>query len=276
MKRFCLLSIVLLSAVCFKVFAQVSVYPMAVFLDSKNNRSAAMSLYNPTEKEKEVEITFKFGYMKFDSLGKQFLCMEDSVFEKKYSSAPFMSVYPKKIILKSNSQQVVKFIAKNFSDLPDGMYWTRIVSTASDLKKQIDSTNTGKISVNLDLKFSLVNVAFFAKGKVFTEVDIKNFKASSDSASINLYLNISKGGNAPFLGLANVKIKDAKGDEVTAFEEAFPIYSDAYKAISMDKKLFKPGNYVAEIELTNDHKDVPKEFQVPFKPFTKKFEFKVD
>ena len=95
-----------------KGFSQISINPPVIFIDN-NTRTGTITVFNQSQDSKEIEISLKYGYVDTDSTGNSVLIFNDTLTEKKYSIAPYTSIYPKKFILKPNQQQDVKFMVKN-------------------------------------------------------------------------------------------------------------------------------------------------------------------
>jgi hypothetical protein len=256
--------------------AQIAVTPLALFVDNVS-RAGDMTIFNQGTEPKEISIRLNYGYIDYDSTGKSLLNMDDTITSKANSISPYITIYPKKLIIQPGTSQTVKFMVKNTNSLSDGTYWTRIVTESKDIKKQIDSTNRGdKVSVGLSIKFNMVSAFIFQKGKLNTKVNLNSLTIKTDSSKVNLLLDFSREGNSPFFGTSKITIYDNKGDEVKSTEETFAAYFKGIKAFAYDKELLKPGNYKAEIILTNDQPDVPDDRKVPFDKMKKTFEFKVE
>ncbi len=256
--------------------AQIAVSPLALFVDN-NSRSGDMTIFNQGTEPKEINIKLNYGYIDYDSLGRSFLNMDDTITSKESSISPYLMVYPKKLILQPGTSQTVKLMVKNTNSLPDGTYWTRIITESKDIKKQIDSTNVGdKVSVGLSIKFNMVSAFIFQKGKLNTAVNLNALNSISDSANVKLLLDFSREGNSPFFGTCKINVFDNQGDEVTSSEETFAAYFKGTKAFGFDKAILKPGNYKVDFTLTNDQPDVPDDRKIPFDKITKSFEFKVE
>lgn len=256
--------------------AQIAVSPLALFVDN-TTRSGDMTIFNQGTEPKEINIKLNYGYIDYDSTGRSFLNMDDTLTSKENSISPYLTVYPKKLIIQPGTSQTVKLMVKNTNSLPDGTYWTRIITESKDVKKQIDSTNlTDKVSVGLSIKFNMVSAFIFQKGKLNTNVNLNSITTTTDSAQVKLLLDFSREGNSPFFGTCRINIYDNNNDEITSNQETFAAYFKGIKAFGFDKGLFKKGNYKAEFVLTNDQPDVPDDRKVPFTKLKKSFEFSIE
>ena len=257
-------------------YSQIAVSPLVLFVDN-TSRTGDMTIFNQGAEPKEISIKLNYGYIDYDSTGKSLLNMDDTITSKENSISPFITVYPKKLIIQPGTSQTVKFMVKNTNSLADGTYWTRIITESKDVKKQIDSTNHGdKVSVGLSIKFNMVSAFIFQKGKLNTRVNLNSLTARTDSNKINLLLNFSREGNSPFFGTSKITITDNNGEEVKTIEETFAAYFKGVKAFPIDKDILKKGIYKAEVVLTNEQPDVPDEKKVPFDKVKKIFDFTVE
>ncbi|TAL69889.1 MAG: hypothetical protein EPN82_04535 [Bacteroidetes bacterium] len=276
MKSRIFVAVILLLLSAGVIYAQVAIYPPAVFIDAKT-RSGSMTVLNQGDDPKEIDIEPKFGYMAYDSNGNVFTQYKDSVAESSNSVIPYLTIFPKKFVLQPKKDQVIRFLIKNIGKIPDGMYYTRIATTSKDVQKQIDTTNLGdKVKIGLSFKFVFMTVLFFEKGSLNTKVDITSLTTGTDSTHIRLNFSFVRDGNAPFLGTAKLKITNSEGDEVENREDKIPLYFSATRAFPVSKDKLKPGKYKAELTLTSDQPDIPDEMRVPFEQVTKTFDFVVE
>lgn len=257
------------------LFSQVMVYPQVVFMNNKIT-TGKIDLENKSEKEMEVNISLIFGYPSFDSTGKTFMQYKDSISEKSFSIAPNLSFFPKKIVLKPKEFQTVKFLLKNYNKLSDGTYWARIVTKAKEMQLQYDTTNVKDVKIGMNLEFAMITALIFEKGKVNSSIELTTFKQSTDSLNINFIIGFEKKGNSPLFGTAELLIKTENGEIIENSKSTTPIYFSSAKAFSFEKAKFKSGKYSFNIKLTNEQKDVPKDFKIPFNEVSKTFEFTIN
>jgi len=269
--------IALISLILFgsEALSQVGLYPQAVFLNMRN-RASNLKVLNMTEETKEIIIDMKFGFPQYDSLGNYDLVYGDSLPEAKWSAVPFVRVFPKRLLLKGKEDQVVKFMLGNMGDLPDGTYFGRIHVLSKKPPAEIDTTPTDKISAQLDVHFTLVSALIVEKGKTNCEISISPAWTTIDSSKVNIMLPVEKGGNSPFLGTTEMRVMDISGNIVAETKEMTPYYSSGTRSFKFDKNLFRNGKYKVELTMSNEHKDVPDDFKVPFEPLTENFIVEVD
>lgn len=254
-------------------FSQISVTPPGLFI-TNNTRSGTLTIINNRSEATEIEMELRFGYVAFDSLGRNIIVYNDSTAEKNYSIRPYSTLYPKKFVLQGSLQQEVKFMIKNTNSLPDGTYWARVITRSKDVKKQIDTTNIqDSVKINLVMVVEYSTLLVFQKGKLNTKVDIRSLDVQSDSMNLRLIFDFQREGNSPFFGTGWIKIYDSNGDVIANKKEIFPLYFDSKKGFTFDKNTLKPGNYRAEITLKGEQPDIPEENKVNFMEIKKSFDF---
>jgi hypothetical protein len=273
MKKIITFSLFCMILFCINCPAQLSIYPPALFIDNES-KSGSITVKNPQDIPKEIEVSLVFGYVGVDSNGNSKMIYGDSIPESKHSIKPYTTFYPKKLVLPPQQTQTVKFLIKNSNTLEDGIYWVRIVTTSQNLAQQIDSTNIkDSIRVNFLIKLSFVTVLFFEKGKLNASIDIKSLQAKTDTANLNLIFDFKHKGNSPFLGNANIILYNSDGDEIDKKNESVPIYFDSKRNFRFKKDKMKPGNYSVEITLDTERPEVPDEFKFDFERVKRKFNF---
>ncbi len=258
------------------IFAQVKVFPMAVYIDPIL-RSGEMTVSNPTEDKKEVEVKLEYGYPTCDSLGHVYTRFDDSVSAKDYSLVPYVLIFPKKIILKPKGEQTIRFMLKNVNNLPDKVYWSRIITSAVQAVKQIDTAavSKNKVAVSINLKINMATAIVYQKGKVYTKLTMPSMYTTTDSANVNLFVKFVRGGNSPAFGTCYLTVSDESGNIIDKQKQAFSVYLTTTKSFQIEKSKMKPGKYKAEIKYTNEQSATPEAYRLDFKPFIKSFDFEI-
>lgn len=267
---------VLFGFVSFSLYSQVRIYPMVVYIDPIL-RSGEMTVMNPADQEKEVEVSLRYGYPTCDSLGNMFTTFTDSLTAGTNSLVPYVSIFPKRIIIPAKGEQTIRFMLRNVQNLPDNTYWARIITSSVSAVKQLDSTaDKDKINIGINLKIEMATAIIYQKGKVNTNLKMQSLRSEVDSANVNLFVNFERSGTSPAFGTCYVKIKDENDKLVEELKETFSVYFSTTKAFRIERSKLKPGNYKAEFEYTNEQNATPDNYRLNFAPFRQKFDFKVD
>lgn len=253
------------------LFAQIGLHPQAVFLNQRN-RVSNLKILNMNNQKKEISIDIKFGYAEYDSVGNFTLIHGDTLPEAKWSAEPFVRVFPKKLILNGREEQVIKFMLGNMSDMPDGTYYARIHLLSKNPPEEIDTTySEDKITAKLDVHFTLISALIVEKGQINCDIDVKPGNVFVDSANVNFLVSINKNGNSPFLGTTEVEVFDENDESIAKTKQLTPYYVDSKRAFKFDKNLFSEAKYRVELQMSNEHKDVPDDFKIPFNPIKESF-----
>ncbi|MBX3043381.1 MAG: hypothetical protein KIT33_05545 [Candidatus Kapabacteria bacterium] len=270
MKQLSILCVIIFLVLLCDMSAQVGIYPQAVFLNQKN-RASNLKVLNMTNETKEIIIDLEFGYPDYDSLGNYSLVYGDTLPGAKWSAVPYVRMFPKRLLLKANEEQVVKFMLGNMGDVPDGTYFGRIHVLSKNPPEEIDTSYSETITAKIDIHFTLVSALIVDKGKTFCEINVKPIGSYSDSAKVNIMVEVNKEGNAPFLGTSEMKVYDMNGKLVAQSKDMTPFYFTGTRSFKFDKKLFANGRYNVELTMSNEHKDVPSDFKVSLKPVKETF-----
>lgn len=273
MKKITLVLIVFLAFLS-NSYSQVSVVPPALFVNPYT-RSAEMFVVNGANKVQEVTIELMFGYPALDSLGNTYMEYADSSAAQKHSIADNLAIFPRKFELAPGKRQTVRFLLRNSGNLQNGLYWSRIKTTAKDVEQQIDSTSVDKVNVGVKLAFAMVTVIMYQKGKQETELDITSFKTSQDSSTFNMILDMERKGTAPFLGKTEIQVTNDEGDEIDNTWVITPVYFSGKRKYTFAREKYPAGKYTANFRFTNDIDDVPKDQRCKFDPVERSFEFEI-
>ena len=263
---FCILSILISSNL---VNAQVGVAPPVVFM-SPENRFGLLMLENRTSNTQEVSIEFKFGYPTSDSLGVVAMQYTDSSAELQHSIASWVKAFPKKFVLAPGEQQSVRLALTTPPSLPDGIYWTRIITTGAPQQKFVDTIRTG-ITTQLNYVFQQVTTAAFVKGKIVSQLAIQGKGAQRDSSGITLLWYVDRTGNAPYFGTALTKIFNQNGDLVDETKEILAIYFSMMKRSVFSTSKVKPGFYTVEVSFLPERTDIPSDQLKLFGSYSQRF-----
>jgi hypothetical protein len=253
--------------------AQISVSPPALFMNS-NNRFGTFTVENKTAEPQEVSVKFRFGYPMSDSIGNLSMQYDDTITEAQYSLTGWIKGFPRKFVLMPGTQQIIRLTTQPPADLKDGMYWSRIVTSAQPQAKRIDTVSAG-ITTQINFVFEQITTVLYGKGKLTTGIEITDPFIVEDSGRVTLVWKTVKKGNAPYLGTAHVKVSDGKGNVVDEATETLGIYVTMNKRASFDRNKLKPGKYLAEITFVTERQDISSEDIIQLPPIVKKIAFTI-
>jgi hypothetical protein len=253
--------------------AQISVSPPALFMNS-NNRFGTFIVENKTGEPQEVTVKFRFGYPASDSIGNLSMQYDDSIAEAKYSLTGWIKGFPRKFVLMPGTQQIIRLTTQPPENLSDGMYWSRIITSAQAQAKRIDTVRTG-ITTQINIVFEQITTVLYAKGALNTDIEISDPIIVEDSSNVRIVWKTIKKGNAPYFGTAKVKVFDETGNVVDETIETLGIYMTMNKKASFDRIKLKPGKYIAEIAFITERNDIASENIIQLPQIVKKFAFTI-
>ena len=256
MKRAFLLAALLLSTSL--SYAQVIVAPTILFM-SDRSPFGTFIVMNRSNTLQEVSISFKFGFPESDSLGNIRMQYNDSLMAEKHSCQSWVRGFPQKFIVNPGQQQVVRLLVVPPPNIPEGEYWTRLVTSSTPQAKVIDTVKTG-ITANITFVLQQVTTIIYKKGNVNTSVSLPDIRVAQDSASMDLYADIHRGGNSPFFGKISAVVKDKLGNKVYSEEEVIAVYKDDMVIrFSVPLSKLPQGTYTANVKLESERNDIAEE-----------------
>lgn len=274
-----LLLFALLIGISANLYSQVVSTPTIIYID-KETKTAHLTIENKSTKSQEVEIKFKFGYPIYDSLGARKMFFIDSGVVEKYDITSNIRAFPKKFVLAPKTQQTVRITLKDAKKLiDDGGYYTRVSILSKEEKPQVDTTGKvkDKISVGMVFAFEALSPMFFNKGDATTSINILDVKKAQDSANVKIFIDVEKGGNAPYLGSAFVEIYDDKGELVDKIKDFTGIYINKDRpCYTFKKDKFKPGKYKVDVTFKSVREDINPNDLIKCAPSAKSIYFEVE
>lgn len=267
-----LFSLILTSEV---TFSQVIISPYVVYMDEQS-RYGSMIVQNESFDPYEISISFIFGYPISDSLGNRTMKYIQNETSELPSINSWVKAFPKKFILNPKERQTIRLMVKPPRDLNPGTYWTRIVTSSTSAKKDIDSSSKG-VSAKLKFVLNQVTTAIFRKDSATTGLNVDTMEMLKDSTdTYQLLFSLKRGGNSPFFGYIKLKIFDNLNKIIKEDEEYVSIYFDMVRKYELSKDVFSSGKYRAEIEIEfNEKEDIPESKLIPLPNIIKSFEFSI-
>lgn len=222
--------------------AQVTFNP-TVLMMGQEDPVHEIQLTNLSDQPQEVEIIEQFGYPTSDEKGKLIMVYDDSTKAAAYGFMGKLRIYPSKMIIPARSRQVVRVQVRRQEDMKDRTFWTRL-----GIRSQAISEEVGKVdSVGGGTRISYViqqNMGVFYKhGDVFTGLDLKNISHQGDKDTLDLLLSVERTGNSPYLGLVQVRLQNAGGEEIAFAEKVVGIYFDAVIRLQLIAEEMLAGSY---------------------------------
>lgn len=246
------------------LLSQVIVSPYIVYMD-EYNKFGSMIVQNESFEPYEISITFKFGYPISDSLGNRTMNYIENPPEDMAAINNWVNAFPKKFVLKSKERQTIRLMIKPPTNLNDGTYWTRIVTSSTPVQNNVDTNVTG-VSAKLKFVLNQVTTAIYRNGRANTDLSISDPKLFLDSnKTYQLLYPLERKDNSPFFGYLTIRIFTQENELIKEEKDFISIYYSMVKNYFLPREEFTSGNYRAELTVTfNEKEDIP-ESKIPQK-----------
>jgi hypothetical protein len=247
-------------------YAGVSVYPTEIFVVSPN-RSAPLTISNPSDSVFEVWVSFGFGYpVAFDS-GKVTMSLADTAASGELSATGWLRAYPQRFTLGPQGVQVVRLFGTMPPGSMSGEYWSRIFVSSKPKNPRVVETKNKQTKLMMEL-VSQTSVPFhFRTGVITSNIVLRQSRALIDNGFLRLRLDLGRTGNASFWGRINYKLLNGKGKIVRNKDYRIVVYKEmAYSALDTLPSTYE-GPYTVELTIDNVHPSVAAQYRVASEPF---------
>jgi len=241
--------------------AGVLVAPTSVIL-SDQKRTGRLTVQNPTDRPKQVQISFSFGVPVSDSAGNIKLNLQDSAVTDEHSALGWIKAFPKKMILEPNTSQVVRFLARPPKDLPDGEYWARIMVRSQEGETSIPlPTDEDKITTKLNMIMQTAIVLKYRSGNLVSKLEVRDTEVITTDTAVYAYIDMVNLGNVSYVGILDCRLLDARGREISSADIDLAVYHELMRKVRLP--IF-PGDfakpYKVEVSIsTEGRKDIAAE-----------------
>ena len=258
MRRFGFLAAMALSIPYLLAAQGVLVAPHVVFIDHRT-RSAAITLYNPGTEPAEVSIATFFGYPVTDSAG-DFELATPAPDSTHPSAAAWIQAFPRRIVVQPLQRQTVRLLGRPPAGLADGEYWSRLIITAKGGSLPVAGADTTQaIQVGLSLEVRTIIPLQYRKGNPKTGVRLANLRATKTGDSIVVRAQLTREGNAAFVGTARGTLTNAAGAIVGTFAVPLAVYYAIDPRFSILARDLPAGPYRLMLELVSERADIAPE-----------------
>lgn len=256
------LSALLLSAA--SLHAQVAITPPMVFL-GRAGQFGNFTVSNGSQTAQEVTIDFRFGYLRSDSLGNSAMQYDDSVAAARFSMASWIRAFPRRFLLQPGHQQVVRLMARPPANLPDGTYWTRLITASVPQSPSVDSLRNG-VRTQIIVRMEQITTVFYRRGAASTGIQVGSLSTLSDSTGLHLLIPLMRTGNAPFIGSVTVRVQDENGKVVHEAQLPTSVYFSLVERVALPRAELHPGRYTATVRVAAERPDIQRDQLLPITP----------
>lgn len=249
-------------------FGGVNIFPTEVFV-APPNRSAPITVTNPTDSLLEVWVTFGYGYpVKYDS-GKVVMYLPDSVYPGEPSAAGWLRAIPQRFSLRPQESQVVRLYGVPPPGTPTGEYWARVVVSSKPRTGPV-IRNQQQTRVTMDIVTQTSVPFHFRNGLVSSSIAIRQAGAYIDDGFLRLQLKLQRLGNASFWGRINYKLLNASGKLLRTKDFRLVVYKDMdYMALDTLPSVYA-GPYTVELLFDGNHPSLGAQYRLNSEPIVQR------
>lgn len=266
-KRIPALRIAMLAAIFSIVSASnafaVSVSPNALYLDNRT-RSGLLTLFNPGSLPEEIEIGFAFGYPVSDSLGNVSVTLVAIAPEGEPSLVPWVRAFPLRLRLAPGQRQVIRILVNPPANLPGGEYWGRITVTSRGGQPPIEQRQ-GDIRLSVALQTVIVAAVTYRNGPMQTGLQLGVGSARMVPDGAELLLDLTRSGNAAFIGRLIAQLIAPNGQMVAENELDLAVYRQmrARVIVPLPNRPADVTGYKIRFTIDTQRPDLPPEGPLP-------------
>lgn len=263
-KRDIFLAAVFIFLTAIELTAGVLVAPTSIILSDKK-RTGRLTVQNPSDKPKEVTISFSFGLPESDSLGNVQIRLQDTSVTDPQSSLGWIKAFPRKMVLQPNSSQIIRFVARPPKDLPDGEYWCRVVvkSQSGETSIPVPSDND-KITTKLNMIMQTAIICKYRTGNLISKLDVTETDINLMDTTVNVRVSMANRGNVSYVGVLTARLLDAENKEIFKRSTDLAVYRELTRRMELPitgRDFAQP--YHVEIIISNEGRtDIPPEDMV--------------
>lgn len=251
------------------LFAQVTIAPTNLFIDS-NNKFGTYMVINSSTQPQEVSVDFYFGYIKSDNNGTVTAISDDPEGAAKYSIADKVRAFPQNFKLAPGQRQVVRIRIGAGNEIPDGTYWARIRTTSNAETPPLELQTNDEVTARVGITIEQVTGLFYKKGNLSTGIVIDGIRTNlNDSGQLVVLTDLQRTGNTPFLGTITTSLINAAGNTVREDKVSTSVYfSGTHKAeINLDD--LPKGSYTIKTQFVSQRSDISSSDLVQMEPAIK-------
>lgn len=268
-----LMVVILLLTLTHLVKANVRVSPTLLFVDEPR-RSTSFEVLNVTDKEIEVWLEVKYGYVTSDDTNNIYIKTPDVFSVDDQPMDEWTSLYPNRFLLKPSEKRYVRVIAAPPLTLNDKEYWTRIsiFSKPSKATPKLLTDKQEQAQVGLEIVNQQSIPIHYRKGKVSTSVDIIDKPDIRISNKELIYTaKYQRFGNSSYWGRMHFELVDSKGKVVKKHDQNLVIYKQITIISKIDISGIPNGAYTLKAVAEAKRIDDASKFVIKSEPKTWKY-----
>lgn len=258
--------------------AQVVVAPTTVFMTDREP-AATFLVSNQSGEPQEITVDFRFGFPVSDSLGGMRMEWEDEEAAARYGFDDWLHAFPRQFIVLPGQRQTVRMMARPPRDLPERVYWTRVVTTSNprsarpEEEHRTTGTDTARAGgENVIYRLQQVTTAMFRSGAARTGLALGEPRTAMENGALVVRIPLERTGESPYLGTASLVLRDHRGTVVLEERAPLSVYFRIVHRFTLDRSELPAGAYTAHLQLVPERGDVPRQHGMSSPPITRRFE----
>ena len=238
-----------------QVQAQISLAPTILFFHD-DDPATRLTVRNTSSTPQEVEIDARFGYPASDEEGNLSLMYDDEAFEARHGLSEHLRFFPRRFVLAPGDFQRVRLMVQNMDNRPEGLYWTRLQITSSEVTPDLGDPEEEGVGTRINYRIRQNIGVFFHQGHVAAALSLNELQTRVEGDELLLDMRMESGGNSPFLGTLRARLTDGSGSLATEGEWLFSVFGSRYWPHRMDVNGLAPGRYRLDLEMVPERSDV--------------------
>lgn len=273
MRTKCLILTALLALGASPARAQILVAPIQLFLRERAPLGT-FYLFNQSAQPQEIAISFRFGYPVASDSGGPGMLYGDTLPLRERSMQAWVRAFPRQFILGPGQRQEVRVTARPPANLPEGMYWTRLVTTSTPQVPTVDSVAPG-VSARIIFRLEQITTVLFSRGQTSTAVAADTPRVQLDSGHVSFLAHLTPGGNAPFFGTTTIRILNSAGAQVDSSLVKFALYTPILQRLDFARAQLPAGSYRAELRVASERDDIAAQDLLRIEPLLRGITFTI-
>ena len=257
--------------------AQVVVAPKSLHL-SDDDTHTSLLVENQANQAQEVIIDFRFGYPVSDEEGRIHMQYDDADQAGERDIGERLRPYPQQFLLPPGQRQRVRVaVTPPGGDADDGTYWSRMTVTATAHDEATPAAAGDGVQMSFNYRFRQVIPVLYRHGDQETGLEIENGRLSRDGSDLYLLVDLHRTGNAPYVGTAELEIRDQDtGETVDRKERNISAYTDLTQRFPIPEDELGAGQYVAQLAYETRREDISSSDLVLADDVTHIIEFEIE
>lgn len=257
------------------IYAQVTIAPTNLFLDS-GNRFGTYMVINGSAQSQEISIDFYYGYFKSDETGNTKMIDDDSTTAERYSIAGYVRAFPQNFVLAPGQRQVVRLRVNAPNDLPDGTYWARIRTASTPETPPVEVTSTEAVTAQVGITVEQVTGLFYKKGNVTTGIEVEEIRTElMENGQLAVLTDVKRTGNSPFLGSITASLLNSNNETVKEAFVSTSIYFDGTHRQTLNISDVPAGKYKIRVRFESRRSDIASSDLIQMEPVTETISYTI-